>query len=189
MSKDFESKTKAQKQAEKVQEAPPISGLKGRMAIGFESEIKKAQKEAKKIKEASKDSTLKPLINIIDNANLQNPNQVEELKKVQKQLANCFKENGLAAHNKVDQYLESKASQDRQEAMQDSKLPFKDKIYKLIGKMLGALGISSLKNYCQKKLDEHAVQRQEKKKMTDKKSHVERLKESTVKRGNKVNER
>ncbi|MGU9987058.1 MULTISPECIES: hypothetical protein [unclassified Rickettsia] len=51
------------------------------MAVGFESEIKKAQ-EAKKIQEASKDSTLKPLINIIDNANLQNPNQVEELKKV-----------------------------------------------------------------------------------------------------------
>ncbi|MCC8377522.1 MAG: hypothetical protein LN567_03930 [Rickettsia endosymbiont of Graphium doson] len=185
MSKDFESKTKAQKE----QEAPLISGLKGRMAVGFESEIKKAQKEAKKVQEASKDSTLKPFINIIDNANLQNPNQVEELKKVQKQLANCFKENNSAAHNKVDQYLKSEASQDRQEVMKDSKLPFKDKIYKLIGKMSGALGISSLKNYCQKKLDEHAVQRQEKKKMTDKKSHVERLKESTVKRGNKVNER
>ena len=68
------------------------------MAVGFESEIKKAQ-EAKNIQEASKDSTLKPLINIIDNANLQNPNQVEELKKVQTQLANCFKENKLAAHN------------------------------------------------------------------------------------------
>ena len=122
MSKDFESKIKTQEKVQKVQEVPPILGIKGRMAVGFESEIKKAQ-EAKKIKEASKDSTLKPLINIIYNANLKNPNQVEELEKVQKQLANCFKENGLAAHNKVDQYLESKASQDRPEAMKDSKLP------------------------------------------------------------------
>ncbi|HJD60966.1 MAG TPA: hypothetical protein LFV90_02190 [Rickettsia endosymbiont of Columbicola hoogstraali] len=114
------------------------------MSKDFESKIK-TQQEAKKIQQNS----IKPFIDIIDNANLQNPNQVEELKKVQTQLANCFKENGLAAHNKVDQYLESKASQDRQEAMKDSKLPFKDKIYKLIGKMSGALGISSLKNYCQ----------------------------------------
>ncbi|WP_342170158.1 hypothetical protein [Rickettsia endosymbiont of Seladonia tumulorum] len=103
MSKDFESKIKTQKEAKKVQEAPPVSGLKGRMALGFESEIKKA-KEAKKMQ--------------------QNPNQVEELKKVQTQLANCFKENKLATHNKVDQYLESKASQDRQEVMKDAKLPF-----------------------------------------------------------------
>lgn len=182
MSKDLESKIKAQKEAKKVQEALPISGLKGRMALGFEFEIKKAQ-------EASKDSTLKPLINIIDNVNLQNPNHAEELTKVQKQLANCLKENKLADPDKVDQYSKSKASKDRQEVMKDSKLPFKDKIYKLIGKMSGDLDISSLKNYCQKKLDEHAIQRQEKKKMTDKKSHVERLKESTVKRGNKVNER
>ncbi|MCC8370836.1 MAG: hypothetical protein LN566_05840 [Rickettsia endosymbiont of Stiretrus anchorago] len=185
MSKDFESKIKTQKEAKKVQEAPPISGLKGRMAVGFESEIE----NAKKAQEASKDSTLKPLINIIDNANLQNPNHAEELKKVQTQLANCFKENKLAAHNRVDQYLKSEASQDRQEVMKDSKLPFKDKIYSLIVKMSDALGISSLKNYCQKKLDEHAVQRQEKRGITDKKSHVEKLKESTVKRGNKVNER
>ncbi|WP_341794710.1 hypothetical protein [Rickettsia endosymbiont of Rhinocyllus conicus] len=119
MSKDFESKTKTQKEAKKVQEAPPVSGLKGRMALGFESEIKKA-KEAKKMQQNS----IKPLIDIIDNANLQNPNQVEELKKVQTQLANCFKENKLATHNKVDQYLESKASQDRQEVMKDAKLPF-----------------------------------------------------------------
>ncbi|MGI4752796.1 MAG: hypothetical protein ACRYE8_03595 [Janthinobacterium lividum] len=146
---------------------------------------KNAQKEAKKMQQNS----IKPLIDIIDNANLQNPDQVEELKKVQTQLANCFKENKLAVHNKLDQYLESKASQDRQEVMKDSKLPFKDKIYKIIGKMSVALGISSLKNYCQKKLDEYAVQRQEKRGIIDKKSHVEKLKESTVKRGNKVNER
>ncbi|KJV92104.1 hypothetical protein [Rickettsia bellii] len=189
MSKDFEFKIKTQKEAKKVQEAPPISGLKGRMAVGFESEIKKAQ-EAKKMQEASKESvpiskgligrmaigfeseikaqkeakkmqqnSIKPLIDIIDNANLQNPNHAEELKKVQTQLANCFKENKLAAHNRVDQYLKSEASQDRQEVMKDSKLPFKDKIYSLIVKMSDALGISSLKNYCQKKLDEHAVQR------------------------------
>lgn len=78
--------------------------------------------------------------------------------------------------------------------MKDSKLPFKDKIYSLIVKMSDALGVSSLKNYCQKKLDEPAVQRQEKKEMTNKKpvnskGHVERLKESTIKRGDKGNAR
>ncbi|HJD67127.1 MAG TPA: hypothetical protein LFV66_01445 [Rickettsia endosymbiont of Bembidion lapponicum] len=78
----------------------------------------------------------------------QNPSHAEELEKVQTKLANCLKENKLAAPSKVDQYLKSEASQDRQEVMKDSKLPFKDKIYKLIGKMSGALGISSLKNYC-----------------------------------------
>lgn len=79
-------------------------------------------------------NSIKPLIDIIDNANLQNPNNAEELKKVQTKIANYLKENKLAAHNKVDQYLESKASQDHQEVMKDAKLPFKDKIYNLVKK-------------------------------------------------------
>jgi len=129
-------------------------------------------------------SELNPIIQVIDNADLQNSTS-ENLEKIQNKVINVVRKQNLTEPKPLDDYSQNHAAQDRQEIMQNDKLPFKDKIYSVVNKLAEACHISKLSNYCQKKLDEHAMERQKASVKANNKSHVEKLQESRSNSSNK----